>query len=51
MDPLQRRSNACLQTSMMLIFQNKIKCIKNRRYIENLRKYPEIGKKLLEKYS
>ena len=31
--------------------ENHIKRMKSRRYIENLRKYPEIGQKLLEKYS
>ncbi len=31
--------------------ENHIKRMKSRRYIENLIKYPEIGKKLLEKYS
>jgi putative endonuclease len=31
--------------------ENHIKRMKSRRYIENLRKYPEIGKKLIEKYS
>ena len=31
--------------------ENHIKRMKSRRYIENLSKYPEIGKKLLEKYS
>ncbi len=31
--------------------ENHIKRMKSRRYIENLIKYPELGKKLLEKYS
>jgi len=32
-------------------YGTKAKGMKSRKYIIDLRKYPEIGKKLLEKYS
>ena len=33
------------------LIENHIKKMKSRRYIENLKKYPDISKKLIELYS
>ncbi|NVO20973.1 MAG: GIY-YIG nuclease family protein [Bacteroidetes bacterium] len=40
----------CRSRHQAISIENHIKKMKSRRYFENLRKYPEVGNKLLEKY-
>ncbi len=40
----------CQSRHQAILIENHVKKMKSRRYLENLRMYPEIGNKLLEKY-
>ncbi|MBR9853644.1 MAG: GIY-YIG nuclease family protein [Algicola sp.] len=42
---------ACISRSQSRKIESHIKKMKSRKYIENLKKYPEIVSKLLEKYN
>ena len=40
----------CQSKSQALAIENHIKAMKSKAYIENLKKYPEITEKLLDRY-
>jgi putative endonuclease len=44
-------SLACNSKSQALRIEKHIKLLKSRRYFQNLRAYPEMGEKLLARYS
>jgi len=41
----------CESAEMAVFFESRIKKMKSRKYIENLKKYPEIIEKILKEYN
>ena len=42
---------SCTSRSQAILIEKHIKRARKRKYLEDLKKYPEIGEKLLERYS